>query len=155
MSRFPGSGAAILCTVVLLLPTLAHAQSPDQPPAAPAKLNLAAAQQTAPGPLGGARLMSNPKSPVAKGAVIGLLAGLGVGVVVCTVGECHGDEGDGAVASVLLMGGIGAGIGAAVGAILRPDAGHAPIYRSRGGTSIAMSPAISKRGGGLTGVIRW
>jgi hypothetical protein len=107
----------LLATLLLLgaTPMLAGAQGPA-PLGIPAQRSVARIDSRTLLPSGGALEGTRRASPAAKGALIGGLIGLGIGVL--AVASADSDSGDSQVVLVVpAMAVIGAGIGAIVGAI--------------------------------------
>jgi hypothetical protein len=86
---------------------------------------------------------------VRNGALIGFAAGAGFGVflsqALCEVPDC-GDQLRRDLPSILLIGALGAGIGAAAGW---------GVDAAMDRRTVVVAPVVSRRGGGATAVIRW
>ncbi len=84
-----------------------------------------------------------------------ILIGAGVGVALGAVAGCIGPDRSECADAPILMGGMGAGIGAAVGAFLRKRTVVYPEPKAQGLTQTFVLPVISRAGFGIRVSVRW
>jgi hypothetical protein len=90
-------------------------------------------------------IMERPQDSLKFGALLGLGIGLGVGVALVAVS----DETDGAAVGIAMLGGIGAGIGCGIDAMIPMP--RRPVYLPQGGTpkgQVSLSPIVGPRAAG-------
>lgn len=104
--------------------------------------------------------IARPKDSLANGALIGLGAGAAFGVLASTVGTtncdtyigpCYGGAGF-VIGSTLVFGGIGAGIGVGLDALIRH---HRIIYRRDGGVRARVTPVVAPGVKGAALSVSW
>jgi len=102
-------------------------------------------------PLAEVRIITRDSYAIPAGTFIGLGAGFFGGLMLCSAADdCPTGQ------ATLMTAGIGAGIGAAAGIlikVLRADA--RVVYRAPAKTSLTMSPVVGRRQVGVRGVIAW
>jgi len=104
--------------------------------------------------------ISRPPDSLANGALIGLASGAAFGLIGSTVGtddcdeiyyECYGGPGY-VIGSTLIFGGIGAGIGVGVDALIRRNR---VIYRRDSGVQTRLAPVVAPGVKGVVVAMRW
>ena len=98
------------------------------------------------------RQVERRHSNVPKATLIGLGVGLGFGAVVLATGGCTEDAGTFALECMTEFAGIGAGVGALTGAMLRRSE---VVYRASHRPTLTLAPVLSGRRAGLFGTFRW
>jgi hypothetical protein len=98
------------------------------------------------------RQVERRHSNVPKATLIGLGVGLGFGVVSLATGGCTEDAGTFALECMTEFAGIGAGVGALTGVILRRSE---VMYRATHRPTLTLAPVLSLRRAGLFGTFRW
>jgi len=92
---------------------------------------------------------------IPKSTLVGLGAGLGVGLVSLGTGGCTEDAGTFALECVGLWGGVGAGAGALTGVLINAARSPRTIYRGDRQRQVFVTPVVLKRQLGIAGTIRW
>ena len=103
--------------------------------------------------------IDRPRDRLLDGALTGLGVGAGLGLL-AALGAANDDSGSwgapgpGHVALVapLMLGGIGAGIGVGLDALIRREPN---LYRRRGATRISLSPALGRSRPGVAILVAW
>jgi len=107
-------------------------------------------------PLSEVRGIRRVSHAIRDGALIGLGGGGVFGLVACLGGGCEGDDGVYVGESLLLFGGLGAGIGAVTGAIVNlTQASSRVIWLSPKPSGLALSPVVGPKTAGVAGRISW
>lgn len=103
--------------------------------------------------------ISRPPDSLANGALIGLAGGAAFGILGSTVGTsdcdyygpCYGGAGF-VIGSALIFGGIGAGVGVGVDALIRRDR---VMYRRDTGVQTRLAPVVAPGVKGAMVAMRW
>jgi hypothetical protein len=114
-------------------------------------------------PYAGIVRIDRPQDTLAKGALIGLVAGAGLGIAALAADDyadcdptvifaCSNPSAGGYFAAGAIMGGLGAAVGAGVDALIHRDRN---IYRRGGGRHVLVSPALGPGVGAVTLSISW
>jgi len=101
-------------------------------------------------PLDTVTLIQRNSHAIRQGALIGFAAGVAFGVMAAAADSEGAMDG-----AVITIGGLGAGVGAIVGAGIRGSDNKLLVYRGSTKTTVSISPAICKSKVGLSGTIKW